>query len=219
MIVYLECITLNNNFCLDDVMDHLKQSLKALEIKGNLKYTISQFYDVVENSGETYGNFHIPNLYVMKMLWSFAVLMKDNKSIVCSSIWKRHIDKQMNKKVSLNYVSIVWVSCIEEIKDVINKLKDKSITLSEIDHHFKKVPSNDLDCQLNLLIQGCNRYFEEDCFNCLVSDFVIEIDNYQTFQNMQSAANCMMVSKDVLQLTERFDQLEAFTKKVSSLTV
>jgi len=204
-----------------DLVDFLKEGLRTIDSNEYLELKIVQLCEVV-NGIEVYPILVIPisESVVMDMLQPFSFIMKENKSIISSTIWNHHVRSKTVENVKISLCDIatkLWAPCLKEIQEIIEKFHNRSVTLQELDHYLKEISLQNLEQEVVALVEGCNRCFNLTASTTWVSHFVMSVDRYRVVCQAECAAELVLNVKEALMLTGDFKKLENFKEKVCTV--
>jgi len=198
-----------------DIVDVIQEGIKKVTSTEEFEeLEICQLYEVV-NGVEVYAVLDINDKDVMEMLWPFAVMMSDHKTVISQKIWDCHVQK--HSVLSLPEVATkIWTPVFIEIQQLIGKFYDKSVTLKEIIYYLKNISPQELQEEITRLVKGYNWCLDKSMSYAWIPEFVESVSNYNDACEAQSAAKLILTAKDALMLTGNFQELEQFKSEVFS---
>ena len=173
---------------------------------------VCQLYEVI-NGVEVYGILTINDNNVMEMLKPFAVIMEEYKTVISQKIWKYHVQKYSVLPLP-EVATAIWSSVFAEIQQLIQRFKDESVTLKEIDHYLVGILSRNLEEEIQKLVEGCNLCLDQTLSTTWITTFVTSVKYYRDACTAQDAAQLILTAKDALMLEGNFGELENFKSKV-----
>ena len=197
-----------------DVVEVIKAGLHIVDTAEEYaKLKICQLYKVTDGE-ETYPLCIINDANLKKMLQSFAVMMKEYKTVISQNIWNYHVQKHSILPLP-EVATKIWSPAIEDMKQLIEKLCDKSVTLKEIDNYLEDILAQNLEEEIQRFVEGYKSCFDKTVSTAGISRFVITVNFYRNICNAQRAAQLILDVKDALMLTGNFEELKEFKSKVS----
>ena len=192
---------------------NLKEGLQKVESTEEYEeLEICELYEVI-NGEEVYAILTINDKNVMEVLKPFAVMMSEYKTVISQNIWSCHVRKY--SAITLpEVVTKVWTPVFNEIKQLIEKFYDKSVTLKEINIYLKDILPQNLEEEIGKLVKGCNLCLDKEASTTWISQFVVSVNYYRDSCEAQVAAELILTAKDALMLAGSFEELAKFKSEV-----
>ena len=150
----------------------------------------------------------------------FSILSQKYNSAIFSTIWSMSMKHAYINNRNMTITDIapqVWKPAFKKCQDLLEKLKDTSITLSDVDSHFEKyktVPKR-LEGDLECLFNGINKCLGVSEDFAWIDSVVAQIHKYWRLCNYRQAAILFLELRDALTLTKGdFRDVERISKEV-----
>ena len=151
----------------------------------------------------------------------FYVLTKRLNSSLFRATWKTTINqaRKDNPNLSLRDLeSVVWVPVFCFCQNMLHRLRDQTMTLGEVDTHFKNYQKRELTTQLKLLYDGINTCMKQQLSDNWIQDSIQKVSDYRQLCGYHDAANAFLQLRDLLNLSEGdFRDVERISTEVISL--
>ena len=158
---------------------------------------------------------------LLSFAWKFCVLTKKKNSHLFLALWSStmHQARRNNPELSIRDVeSKVWVPVFQLCQELLQKLQDLSMTLGEVDSHFKDFEERDITTQLKLLFHGINECIKQQLSDHRIQQSVQKISEYWQLCSYRDAADSFLQLRDLLKLSEGdFRDVERISNEVISL--
>ena len=149
----------------------------------------------------------------------FVLTKRLNSSLFCTT-WKTTLSqaRKKNPKLSIRDIeSEVWVPVFQLCQELLQKLQDLSMTLGDVDTHFKNYEEWDLTPQLQLLFRGINTCMNQQLSDKWIQHSVQKISEYRQLVGYRDAANWFLQLRDLLNLSDGdFRDVERISNEVRS---
>ena len=153
----------------------------------------------------------------------YYLLTKRLNSNLFHIAWKTIIGqaRMNNPNLSIRDLeSEVWVPVFQMCRELLQNLHDLSMTLGEVDTHFKTFEERDLTTQLKLLLDGINECMNRPVSHHWIQHSVQKISEYRQLHGHRDAASALLQLRDLLNLSEGdFRDVERISTEVKCFCV
>ena len=136
----------------------------------------------------------------------FYVLTKKLNSSLFHAMWKTTVNQAQWENSILcisDLESVVWGPVFQLCQELLQKLSDLSLTLSDVDKHFKNYGERKLIPELKLLCHGINECMNhQQLSDHWIQHSVQKISKYRQLCSYRDAANSLLELRDLLNLSE-----------------
>lgn len=157
---------------------------------------------------------------LMSFAQRFYILSKEQSSGLFHIMWS-HAMKEARAKFPKMHIKdveeMVWTPAFEHCQQLLNTLCDLSMTLANVDKHFRYYEKSELENQLRLLCCGVNKCFGQvpKFSDNWIPRVVLRIEDYRKLSYYRDAANSFLKLRDSLNLTKGdFRDIEGISKEV-----
>ena len=154
----------------------------------------------------------------------FYVLTNTFPSSLFRTMWVAGVKKAIAKHPTLSISDLeseVWSLVFQQCQQLLDGLKTLSITLGEVDAHFRNYgTSGEIATQLKLLFSGINACLGRKPTDNWIGQSVQKIAEYRKLCSYRDAANSFLGLKGFLQLSGGdFSDVERISNEVITLFV
>ena len=153
---------------------------------------------------------------LLSFAWKFYMMTNTIKSEIFSSVLSS-VMKQA-RDININDVELkIWTPAITSCQKILNGLHGISMTLAEVDQHFKNYSEEKIEEELHLLCSGVHRCMaqHQTLGHKWIHDCVCQIANYRKLCKNRDAANYFLELKTSLKLTQGdFRDVERISQQV-----
>ena len=146
-----------------------------------------------------------------RMLFQFYHLSYEYPSGLFERIWQLKLKEVARAKLNLTFndvVTKVWIPTFEECCQLIDSVKNGSITLLAVDQYFHH-PEGQMDHHLTSLFKGIEACFDRKVESSVwIRSAVDRMQQYWSLCEQADAASTVMELKDSLKLRGNFEIIE-----------
>ena len=147
----------------------------------------------------------------------FHIMTEKVHSEIFSCMWSSFMKQAKNINIC-DVESKIWTPTITYCRKILIDLSELSMTLAEVDHHFKHYSIHDIEKELHLLCSGVHQCLSQQppLGNEWIHDCVCRIEDYRKLCNYRDAANYFLELKTSLNLSQGdFRDVERISQQVS----
>ena len=150
----------------------------------------------------------------------FYTMTKTLNSDILCSLWSLNMNKARESHPDLsvsNVESKIWSPTITQCQKLLNDLQGLSMTLSDVDRHFKNYQMNDIERELSQLLIGIQKCLPQYSLDTddWIHDIICRIEDYRKLCNYRDAANYFLKIKMSLELQGDFRDVDRISQKVT----
>ena len=154
---------------------------------------------------------------LLPILNSYFLLSSKYPSDLFDCEWTTALKSVSKQNLILSeVVSTVWNPVFTKCNTLINKMRERSITLGEVDDLFRGQDKNQIYFSIKYLYQAieeCNGTNESNPE--WIKDFITHMEQYWTLCEQAEAATTVLVLKASLKLTGNFEIIEHVASRVT----
>ena len=138
------------------------------------------------------------------------------------SCWRERHKQCNNLSTFMEVHEEVCMHVLDECKEILLSLEQKTMTLENVDKYFKKFQEPDLESNLNKLCQGMQQCFPDSELkpaNQWVHTAVVHIQEYKKINSYLNVATIVLGLKKSMNLTGDFTVIDTLAQQVSGYIV
>lgn len=146
-----------------------------------------------------------------KMLLHYFYLSNQYPSDLFQQIWKSQVKEVAKTKAILtisDVVSKLWEPVFEECCQLIDSIQSRSITLVDVNKHFRKLDSHYINDHLSFLFHAIETCFERKSDPLWIRHAVDRMQHYWSLCEQADAARTVLELKESLKLEGNFEVIE-----------
>ena len=145
-------------------------------------------------------------------------MTKEFSSGLFDAIWSTSMKEARANfpKMSVSDIKAkVWTPAFDHCRQLLTELHDLSMTLANVDRHFKCYKKQELENELKVLFDGINKCLCQSLSDNWIRHVVLRIEDYRKLCGYRKAANSFLKLRDSLKLTKGdFKDVERISKEV-----
>ena len=157
---------------------------------------------------------------LLSFAWKFYVMTNTIKSDIFYSVWSS-VMKQARDHPDININDLelkIWTPALASCQKILNGLHGLSMTLAEVDQHFKNYSEDKIEEELHLLCSGVHRCMTQHppLGDEWIHECVCRIADYRKLCKYRDTANYFLELKTSLKLTQGdFRDVERISQQVN----
>ena len=155
---------------------------------------------------------------LLSFAWKFHIMSKKFTSTLFDAIWCTIMQTVCKYNVTISDIeSKVWKPAFKLCQNLLEQLHSQSMTLADVEKHFKNYGERELEKELNVLFYGVSECVENMNYTTAwIYLRVRRIEEYRKLRNYCDAANTFLKLRDALKLTKGdFKHVEWISKEVN----
>ena len=148
----------------------------------------------------------------------FYVMTKEFSSGLFHAIWSLSMNEARANFPKMSVRDIeekVWTPAFGHCRQLLTELHGLSMTLANVDRHFKNYRKQELENELRVLFDGVNKCLCQSPSDNWIHHVVLKIEDYRKLCGYRYAANSFLELRDSLNLIKGdFKDVERISKQV-----
>lgn len=155
---------------------------------------------------------------LLSFAWKFHIMTKKFTSSLFDATWCTTMQTARKSNVTISDIeSHVWKPAFKQCQNLLDQLHSQSMTLADVEKHFKNYGERELQNELNVLCCGVSECDQNTNYGKgWIHQRVLRIEEYRKLRNYRDAANTFLKLRDSLKLTKGdFKHVERISEEVN----
>ena len=156
---------------------------------------------------------------LLSFAWKFDMMTKRFISSIFDATWSTAVKKARAYNPDMNISGVeelVWTPTFKHCQNLLEQLSIPTMSLADVDRHFKNYRGKGLESELKILFHGVNQCLRQTHDDGWIHHTVLRIEEYRKLRRYCDAANSFLRLRDSLKLTKGdFRNVERISKEVT----